>query len=246
MHRSEGHPRRALSQFPLHALGRPRARLGNPNTGIPEVVVQPIYDIYFVAPATAFPLLTLFSQPKGSTYNFGGVAAFPKGFGHTNLIQNAMLESSYSMIVQAIALTVQAEQGTAHPLLHPEDLINLLSCYGRWEVNRKQYFEGILAWLPSGGGATMNGFGTLTAAASTFVASNGLTLTQNVYAIPGGQYINPQEAVDFIIDPTGNALSAGGIGAPSTLAAAGNPTGVPAAGISAWLRLDGTLFRVAQ
>jgi hypothetical protein len=49
-----------------------------------------------------------------------------------------------------------------------------------------------------------------------------------------------------VIDPTQNALTAGGNGAPSTLATGGNPTGVSANGIGMWVQIDGTLVRVAQ
>jgi hypothetical protein len=235
------HARRALRSYPARNVGRPRARLGNPNTGIPETIVQPLYDIYFVAPGTAFPLLTLFTVPVGQTYNFGGVTAFSKNFGHTNLVQAGMLESSYTFIVRAIALYVQGQQGNAHPAVHREDLENLLGTYMQFNINRKPYFDGIGAWLPGGGGAFLGGFGTLTAPTSSFTATNGLPQSRNVYPLPGGQFINPQETFNFIINPTVNAT-----GAPTSLAAAGNPTGVPAAGISAWLRLDGTLIRVAQ
>jgi len=236
----------ALAVLSADRLGRPRARLGNPNTGIPEVIVQPLYDIYFVAPGTAYPLLVLFSVPQNQTYNFGGVTAFSKGLGHTNLVQAAMLESSYTYVVRALSLYVQGQQGTAHPAVHREDLENLLGSYMTFQINRKSYFEGIGAWLPGGGGAFYAGFGTLTAPVSSATATNGWPESRNVYPLPGGQFINPQETFAFVINPTLNALSAGGTGAPTTLAAAGNPTGVPAAGIGAWIRLDGTLIRVAQ
>ena len=240
------HPRRPLSKMPASMLGRPRARLGNPNTGIPEVVVWPLFDIYFVAPGNAFPFLRLFTVVQGQTYNFGGVTAFSKGEYHTTGIQPGMLESSYTFIVRALSLYVQGQQGTAHPAVHREDLENLLGSGVKFRINTKPYFTGIAAWLPGGGGASYAGFGTLTAAASSSTATNGWPESRNIYPLPGGQYINPQETFDCIIDPTQNALSAGGTGAPSTLAAAGNPTGVPAAGIGAWFRLDGTLIRVAQ
>lgn len=233
--------KRRIENVSAHQLGRPRARLGNPNTGIPEVVVQPIYDIYGVAPATAMGALTLFTVPQGQTFNFNGVAAFTKGFGHTNLVQAGMLESSYTFIVRALSISVTAQQGTANPLLHPQDLVNFLYSYVQFQINRKPYFEGIAAWLPCGGGPYMHGFGTLTAPASSFLSTNGVPDTDNVYSIPGGQYINPQETFAFLINPT---LNAGGT--PNTLAAAGNPVGVPAAGLFAWVRLDGTLIRVAQ
>lgn len=233
--------RRGLEKISLHEVGRPKARMGNPNTGIPEVVVQPLYDIYFVAPSTAMPKLSLFTVQQGQSYNSGGVTAFLKGPGHTNIVQPGMLESSYTFIVRAIAFYVQALQGNAHPNLHPEDLNNLLSSYGEFDINHKAYFQGIMGWLPAAGGAAFGGVGTLTAPNSAFVTTNGNPQSGNMYKIPGGQTILPQENFNFLIDPTGNA---GGI--PSTLAAAGNPTGVPAAGISAWVRLDGTLTRVAS
>lgn len=246
MPRLTEHTHRRLGKLPAALLGRPRARLGNPNTGIPEVVVQPIYDIYFVAPGSAFPLLRLFTVVQGQTYNFGGVTAFSKGAPHTTMVQSGMLESSYTFIVRALSLYVQGQQGQAHPAVHREDLENLLGSFFQFRINRKSYYDGIGAWLPGGGGQMSTGFGTLTAPVSSFTNTNGLAQSRNVYPLPGGQFINPQEQFDVIVDPTQNALSAGGTGAPTALAAAGNPAGVPAAGIGAWFRLDGTLIRVAQ
>jgi len=210
------------------------------------VIVQPLYDIYAVAPGTVFPLLTLFTVPVGQNYTAGGVTAFGKNFGHTNLVQAGMLESSYTFVVRAISIYVQGQQGTAHPAVHREDMENFLGSYMQFNINRKPYFDGIGAWLPGGGGQVTGGFGTLTAPTTSFTNTNGWPESRNVYPLPGGQFINPQETFNFIINPTLNALSAGGNGAPTSLAAAGNPLGVPAAGLCAWVRLDGTLIRVAQ
>src|SRR5690348_13130436 len=190
---SIGVRRRGLDKISLHELGRPRARLGNPNTGIPEVVVQPLYDIYFVAPGTPMPKLTLFTVQQGQNYNSGGVAAFLKGSGHTNIVQPGMLESSYTFIVRALSVYVQALQGNAHPTLHPEDLNNLLSSFARFEINHKSYFDGIVGWLPAAGGGTMGGLGTLTAPTASWIAGNGNPQSGNMYKIPGGQTILPQE-----------------------------------------------------
>jgi len=235
-----------LEKFPARLLGRPRARLGNPNTGIPEVIRQALYDIYFVAPSTAFPLLYLFAVPQNQQYNFGGVNAFNKGPGHTNLTQAAMLQSSYSYMCRALSLYVQGQQGTTHPILHPEDLENLLGTFVQFNINGKSYFDGIGEMLPGSGGQFLSGFGTLAASVSEYRTVNGFPQTGNRYALPGGQYINPQETFNAIINPTQNALTAGGSGAPSTLAVAGNPTGVAANGVGAWFIIDGTLVRVAQ
>jgi hypothetical protein len=242
----QGHTRRRLEKLPAEFLGRPRARLGNPNTGIPEVIRQALYDIYFVAASSAFPLLYLFAVPQNQQYNFGGVTAFNKGPGHTNLTQAAQLQSSYSFMARSLSLYVQGQQGTAHPLVHREDLENLLGSFVQFNINGKSYFDGIGAFLPGSGGAAYGGFGSLTAPASSATATNGWPVSSNRYALPGGQFINPQETFNAIINPTQNAVAGGGTGAPTALAAAGNPTGVPAAGIGAWFVIDGTLIRVAQ
>jgi hypothetical protein len=221
-------------------LGRPRARMGNPNTGIPETLVQDIYDIYAVAAGSAMGKLTLFSVPIGQTYNFNGVTAFTKGINHTYLTQSGMLDSSFSYVIRAISFYVQALQGNAHPLLHPEDLNNLTSSYCELQINRKPWLSGLIGWFPAAGGPMFSGFGTLTAPTSSFGSSNGLPYRNNAYALPGGIFINPQENFNYVIDPTQNAG-----GTPSALAAGGNPTGVPAAGLMLWARLMGQLVRVA-
>lgn len=232
--------RKDFGRLSVMELGRPHARVGNPNLGIPETVIQPLYDIYFVAPGTAMPTLQLFSQSQGSQYNFGGVAAFAKTIDHTYLTQNGMLSSSYSYIIRALSFTVAGLQGNAHPLAHAEDINNILSSFCELNINQKPYFDGILAWLPAGGGQYFGGFGSLTAPTSVSVGTNGNPMSSNVFELPGGIQILPQENFFVTIDPSKNAG-----GAPSTLAAAGNPTGVPAAGLGCWFRLDGMLVRVA-
>lgn len=238
---SKNLPIRRMQRISNHEVGRPRARLGNPNTGIPEIIVQPLYDVYFVANNQAMPKLSLFSVPVGQNYNFGGVTSFVKTFDHTNLVQAGMLESSYSFMVRALTVVMGGLQGTAHPYLHPEDAWNLIMAYSTFQINRKSYFEGPLSRIPSSGGVLQSGVGSLTAPASSNNSSNGLPYAKNMYQLPGGQAINPQETFSFIIDPT---QSAGG--APSSLATVAPSAGVPASGISLWVYLDGTLTRVAQ
>src|SRR5260370_16503881 len=141
--------RRRLSKISAYELGRPRARLGNPNTGIPEVVVQPEFDIYAVAPATAMGALSLFQVVQGQTYNFNGVTAFTKGPGHTTVVQPGMLESSYTFVVRAISVSVSGLQGNATPLANPVDLTNFIYSFFQFTINRKTYFAGITPSLPS-------------------------------------------------------------------------------------------------
>lgn len=230
---------RRFERISAFELGRPHARLGNPNTGIPEVVVQPLYDIYAVAAGSAMGLLTLFSVQQGQSYSNFGVTAFTKNQGHTNLVQAGMLQSSYTFIVRALSLTVAGLQGVG-PTPNPTDLANLVHSYMEFDINSKPYFQGIGVWLPAGGGPMVSGVGSLTAPASAFSATNGWADVDNMYALPGGQYINPQETFSFIINPTINAG-----GSPTALASA-TPAGVAANGLMAWVRLDGTLIRVAQ
>jgi len=230
---------RRMEKVSAYELGRPKARLGNPNTGIPEVVVQPLYDIYAVAAANAMGLLTLFSVQQGQSYANFGVTSFIKGPGHTNLVQAGMLQSSYTFIVRALAVYVTGLQGVG-PNVNPIDLGNFLFSYVQFQINTKSYFDGIAGWLPAGGGGFVGGFGTLTAPAASYIATNGWPDVDNIYALPGGQYINPQETFAFVVNPT---LNAGG--APSAETSA-TPAGVAANGLMAWVRLDGTLIRVAQ
>lgn len=239
-----------LAKIFAHELGRPRARLGNPNTGIPEVVVQPIFDIYAVAVASIMGALNLFSVVQGQTFNFNGVTAFTKGPGHTTMVQPGMLESSYTFIVRALSVSVTGLQstgtaGTGSGMVHPWDLNNFLYSFFQFTINRKSYFDGIGAWLPCGGGAFLSGAASFTAPAGQVTGTNGWPYTDNVYSIPGGQYINPQELFGFTINPT---LNAGGT--PTSVAAAGvavgGGTAQPGTGLMAWVRLDGTLIRVAQ
>lgn len=235
--------RRRLEKISVFELGRPRARMGNPNTGVGEVLDQPQYDIYFAAQAQALTQLLLFSLPQGSTYNFMGVTAFAKGQGHTSLTRQGQLASSYSFIIRAISVFCTGLQTSVTPgkgYLHIEDANNFLGSYMELDVNQKPWWQGIGYWLPGGGGAMQTGVGTLTAAAATSSTVNGWPVVNNMNSLAGGIPINPQENFAFTINPTINAG-----GAPSMLATVLPSAGAPAAGLSAWVRLDGTLIRVA-
>lgn len=231
--------RRRLEKITSYELGRPHARMGNPNTGIGEVIVQPQYDIYFAANNQALTLLVLFALAQNSTYNFMGVTAFAKSPQHTTIVQPGMLDSSYTFVVRALSVYCTGLQGTKG-YLHYEDANNFLGSYFRMEVNHRPYFEGIGAWLPGGGGIVQSGGATLTAPAATVSSTNGFAYQKNIYSLPGGIMINPQENFSFTINPT---LNAGG--APSMLATVAPSAGAPANGLSAWIRWDGTLIRVA-
>lgn len=240
---SKTEPRRRMMRIPASMIGRPHARLGNPNTGIPEVIVQPLYDIYFVANAQVAPFLTLFTVPKGQTYNFGGVTGFTKTINHTNLSQAGMLQSSYTYVVRGLSVFIQGLQasGASTPYLNAADALNMSATFCQFNINGKSYYDGLVGWLPCAGGVMLSGFGVGSTTQAVANSTNGLAYSKNMYVIPGGQFINPQETFDFQFNPT---LAAGGAWTSATTVAAG--VSAPAAGISAWARLDGTLIRVAQ
>jgi hypothetical protein len=233
--------RRRLEKISAYELGRPKHRLGNPNTGIGEVLVQPLYDIYAAAAATATVKLNLFSLQVGAAYNFMGVTSFNKTFNHTNLVQAGMLDSSYTFIVRGLSFYVQGLQGgTDAPYLSATDAGNLAATFSDFQVNHKSYWQGILGWLPAGGGIFTTGAGNTTAPEVNSSSVNGLPQSRNIYAVPGGIMINPQENFTVIIDPTAAAA-----GAWSTVALRATTVGLPASGFMGWYRLDGTLIRVA-
>lgn len=244
---SKEHPRRALSRFPAQEVGRPRApRLQNTGTGQAAVDWYTYYDIYGVAPGNPFPTWTLFSQQQNSPYAQGGVVSFNKSACHTNLLQGGKLNGDDSLSVHFLALVAFAQQGAAHPNLHIEDLNNFLMSYAWFKISDLMYFEGQNFLIPGGAGPVFSGLGTLTAPASASASVNGVPVSSNVYKMVGNVSIDPGQTFQYYIDPTKSALAAGGLGAPSTLAAAGNPTGVPAAGLFAWCRLEGQRVRQTQ
>lgn len=229
-------------------VGRPHNRLENPIfAGNLEGITQALYDIYFLAVATAAPKLTLFSVQVGQAYAFGGVASFLKTFDHTNLSQAGVLEAPNKHIVRAISVYAEGVQGTTNAnngeLLHPIDASNFLTCYFQFNVNRKPYQDTIVGRMPAGGGLFISGTSTTTAAAGQALqaAGNGWPVAQNTYAIAyGGIPIEQQQGFNVIIDPT---ASNGGAFTSVTAAAVNGQFGT---GISAWVFLDGVLFRAVQ
>jgi hypothetical protein len=223
-------------------------RLENPIfAGYLEGITQALYDIYFVAVATVAPKLTLFSVPIGGSYSSGGVASFLKGYGHTNLSQQGMLEAPNKHIIRAISVYAEGVQGTTNAnngmLLHPIDASNLLATYFQLNINRKAYQDSIIGRLPAGGGLSISGSSTSTAAVlqGALASSNGWPVAGNTYALAyGGIPLEQQQNFNAIIDPT---IANGG--AFTTVVLAGLD-GIVGTGISAWVFLDGTLFRAVQ
>ena len=241
---------RELNRVLAGEVGRPHLRQDNPIfAGNLEGITQALYDVYFVAATqAAAPKLTLFANPVGSVYAFGGYTAFNKTYNHTNLSQAGMLEAPNKQIIRAISVYISGGQGIG-PNLHPQDLGNMLMTYFQFNVNRKTYQDMIIGRLPAGGGPSITGTSNLTAGAANVAAnvsgSNGWPVRDNTYALAyGGVPLEQAQNFNAIIDPTAGAGGAWGT-ANAAAATAGNG-GQAGNGISAWVLFDGTLFRAVQ
>ena len=236
-----------LTRILAEEVGRPHLRRSNPiYAGGLEGITQQLYDIYFLAAATVAPKLTLFAQPVGQTYNFGGVTAFAKTYNHTNLSQAGMLEAPNKHIIRSFSVYMQGLQGAGavtSPQLNVIDALNLAATYIQININRKPYQDNIIGRLPSGGGIFASGGNNFVATANFANSSvqNGWPFRDNTYALAyGGIPLEQAQNFNAIIDPT---VAAGG--AWTSVAAAG-VTGALGNGVSAWVIFDGTLFRAIQ
>jgi hypothetical protein len=234
---------RKLQKLLAEEVGRPHFRTSNPIfAGNLEGITQALYDIYFVLANTLFPKVTMFSNPVGSVYAFGGITAFAKTYNHTNLNQAGMLEAPNKHIVRAISVYVTCNQAVLAAagggLVNPIDLAILQSLYCQFNVNRKPYQDTIIGRLPSGGGIEITG-ATAAPAGIGGTATNGWPIANNTYTLAhGGVALEQAQNFNFIIDPTQASASQ----STSTAAAGGYPSN----GIGAWVFFDGTLFRAVQ
>jgi hypothetical protein len=232
-----------LTRILAEEVGRPHLRRSNPiYAGGLEGITQALYDIYFLTFATVAPKLTLFAQPVGQTYNFGGVTAFAKTYNHTNLSQAGMLEAPNKHIIRSFSVYMQGLQGVA-PQLNVIDALNFGATYIQVNINRKPYQDNIIGRLPAGGGIFSSGSNNFVATAGfgNSAVGNGWPFRDNVYALAyGGIPLEQAQNFNAIIDPT---VAAGG--AWTSVIAAGT-TGAAGNGISAWVIFDGTLFRAIQ
>lgn len=227
-------------------VGRPHLRRENPiYAGNLEGITQALYDIYAVTTDTALPSLTLFQNPAGQTYGFGGLS-FAKTFDHTNLTQAGMLEAPNKHIMRAISFFVMGVPAASggNSMVHPEDLSQLLSVSFQLNINRKSYQDTIIGRVPAGGGihlqgslaiydqgaATVDGFQT---------ATNGWPTRDNTYALAyGGIPLEQAQNFNVVINPL--------LSNATLTTVNGTVGGIAGTGIFCWAFLDGTLFRAVQ
>lgn len=233
-------------------VGRPKLhglRLNPIVAGQLEYLVQPIYDFYAVAVATAVTKQQLFAQPIGASYTPAGGAAIVKTLYHTNLVQPGQLDAPKKMLVKAVAVVIRSD-------VAPQDLASFIGqTLCQLTISGKDYWTSLVSKAPAGAGAFGFYVSTQTLAAGGTMAnlgSNGWPSAQNVAAItdpmpqiPGldpmepimGQLIEQNQNFAVIFDPTIT-----GAAAFTTLAAAPT-TQFVGTGVNAHCYLEGVLAR---
>jgi len=211
--------------------------------------VQPIYDFYGVAVATAVTKQQLFSQPIGASYTPSGGAAFVKTLYHTNLVQPGMLDAPKKMLVKAVAVVLRSD-------VSPQDLASFIGLtLAQLTISGKDYWTALVSKCPAGAGAFTSNISTQTLAAGGTLsnagangwpsAQNVATITDPMPQIPGldpmepilGQLIEQNQNFGVILDPT-----ISGAAAFTTLAAA-PATQFVGTGVNVHVYLEGVLAR---
>lgn len=233
-------------------VGRPRIHGLRTNPIVAnqlEYIVQPIYDFYGVAVATAVTKQGLFATPIGGNYTPTGGAALVKSLYHTNLVQPGMLDAPKKMLVKSMAIVVRSD-------IAPADANSFMGLtLAQLLITGKDYATGLVSKFPAGAGVFGAWGSTQTlAAGGTYGGSfsNGYPTAQNVVPltdeypqVPGidpmdpilGVLIEQQQNFSVVLDPTIT-----GAAAFTTLAAA-PATQFVGTGVNVHVHLEGVLMR---
>lgn len=214
-----------------------------------EYLVQPIYDFYAVAVATAVTKQSLFSLPIGQSYTPSGGAPFSKTVYHTNLVQAGMLDAPKKLLIKAPATVVRSDIST-------QDLASFIGeTFFELDISGKAYWQSLVSKTPAGAGTFTENFSTQTPVAGGTMAnsgSNGWPSAQNVASItdpmpqiPGldpmepvmGQLIEQNQNFVVLLDPTIAGV------APFTTLPATGATQFVGTGVNAHVFLEGLLAR---
>jgi len=229
-------------------VGRPKLKMLRANpivAGQLEYLVQPLYDFYGVAVATAVTKQQLFAQPIGASYTPSGGAAFTKTLYHTNLVQPGMLDAPKKFLVKAVAVVLRSDAG-------PQDMNSFIGLtLAQLQISGKDYWTALVSKCPAGAGGFFTGVSP-TAATLGNTSTNGWPTAQNVATItdpmpqiPGldpmepilGQLIEQNQNFSVVLDPTISGAAA------FTTLAASPATIFPGTGINLHVYLEGVLAR---
>ncbi len=239
-----------LTEIEAHEIGRPHFRLRNPlAAGLGDFVVQPEWDGYFVAAATATVKQSLFSVPQNNPFTITGGATFTKTAQTTSMVAQNQLQAPERILVRGVSVFLDntMNQGDVAKM-GSQVLLN-------FKISQKSFLQiPHLAKLPAGGGSWAQQFGATAAATIIGVAGNGLPGSRECFGLmargtgqPGspeyfpeieGVLIAQQQAFVVDVDPT----LAAHIAAVGFTTAAGGAV-PPGVGVNAWVYLEGTKVR---
>jgi hypothetical protein len=214
-----------------------------------EYLVQPIYDFYSVAVATAVTKQQLFSIPIGQPYTPAGGVQFTKTEYHTNLVIAGNLDAPKKFLVKAVSVVVRSD-------ISPQDLVSFIgTTLLTLSISAKNYLQQLVSKCPAGAGGYSNAISTQTTAAGgtmANVSANGWPdsrncnpLTDDMPQVPGldpmppilGQLIEQNQPFTVILDPTITGVPA------FTTSAAAPATQFVGTGVNAHVYLEGILMR---
>ena len=247
-----------LQEIEAHEIGRPHFRLKNPLAmGLGDFVIQPEWDYYGVAAATATVKQVLFSVPQNQPFTITGGSTFTKTLQTTSMVQANRLQSPERLVVRNIAVYMDNSMSQS-------DVAKMCSqVILDFVISTKSFFQvGLLGKLPAGGGAfaqqanvaattvavmSVTGNGLPTATAGSSLLGPGV-VTQGPTGQPDpassfpqidGVLIAQEQAFKVTIDPT----LAAHIAAAGFTTAATSGVSALGIGVNAWVYLEGTKAR---
>src|ERR1700676_5412019 len=239
-----------LQEISAHEIGRPRFRLRNMlAAGLGDFVVQPEWDYYGVAVATAVVKQTLFSIVQNNNFTITGGSTIAKTLQMTSMVQPNQLQAPERMLVRGICATFSND-------INQNDAVKFGSqTIVNFFISTKSFFV-IAHWfkLPAGGGIWAQQFGATAATTVIGPVGNGIPTEHQGFRLtdpgcegtPGidqfpnidGILIAQQQAFKVEVDPT---LAAWGQATGFTTNA--NSTVPIGTGINAWVYLEGQKAR---
>ena len=233
----------ALPRIEAHEVGRPRFRVGNPIVaGAGDFEVQPIYDYYGVAAATATGAQRMFQVSQGQNHVLGGLNIIKTALHTSMTTAGGVLPNPERILVRCVCVFLDNRMNQVDVSRFINETLLTLT------IGQKQYLQAGLFNFPAGGGAWLQS--TNNAAG---IAGNGRPSSQEGYKLmapagpgyPGVDGIEIAQGQNFavVLDPT-LATQFQALGTGFTTAAAGaTPAGI---GVHAEVYLHGTKLIAVQ
>lgn len=156
-------------------------------------LTQPVYDTVQLAVAAGAQQVTFFAVPLNGV--LAGAAL--KTYAHTNLIQAGRLEKGLELVITGLSFYIRniAAGGAAPSLvdsfaIYDHTSINL-------EIGQKSFLRCLASEIPSGG-ASLNYFSNIVAAATEFKVNHGLGAHRNIFKFEHPLILEDQESISVV------------------------------------------------